>query len=325
LRQCIERGLVTGELRLTDSTHVKANASNTSGVTVEVEKGTSAYIAKLDAYEDAERKFLEEAGRIKPKKTKPKSGEPQMAERKVSETDRDAGWLARPGKPSGFHYLSHQTIDAANGIVTDVAVTPGNENDAVPYIGRIEFLAENLGVKIKAVAADGAYDAGLIHQTLEEMGITPYMAKKKRQDNAVVEFKREDFTYDKDRDEFTCPNGKTLALHTLTRNVSGIFHQYKSGKSDCQKCEFREKCLPATSTERKLLVSIFRPAIDAHHEKDGSEPYRYAMRKRQVWCAGTFAMQKARHNLSALFRRWLRAATDHWSAFRLCRKPKTPR
>nr|WP_302467306.1 transposase [Intestinimonas massiliensis (ex Afouda et al. 2020)] len=35
------------------------------------------------------------------------------------------------------------------------------------------------------------------------------------------------------------------------------------------------------------------------------------MRKRQIWCEGTFAAQKWGHNLTRVLRRGLEAAEDH--------------
>ncbi|MDY5337949.1 MAG: transposase, partial [Intestinimonas sp.] len=36
-----------------------------------------------------------------------------------------------------------------------------------------------------------------------------------------------------------------------------------------------------------------------------------ALRKRQIWCEGTFAAQKWGHNLTRVLRRGLEAAEDH--------------
>jgi len=133
LAMCIEKGLVDGKLILTDSTHVKANASRKSEYKVPVEKEAAWYMDHLDRYEELERRRLEGMGKIRPKQEsrKPKK-EPEPVEKTVSVTDPGAGMLNRPGKPEGMHYLDHQSIDAKNGIIVDVAVTAGNVTDAAP-------------------------------------------------------------------------------------------------------------------------------------------------------------------------------------------------
>ena len=66
LEQCIENGLVEGALILTDSTHVKANASFKKNVQVMAERESTSYMERLDVYEARERAQLESSGAIKP-------------------------------------------------------------------------------------------------------------------------------------------------------------------------------------------------------------------------------------------------------------------
>ncbi len=70
--------------------------------------------------------------------------------------------IHRQGKPVGMHYLSHQSVDGAHGVVVVVAVTPGNANDLEPYLECIEYMCSHLGLKIKTVGADSAYGTSLI-------------------------------------------------------------------------------------------------------------------------------------------------------------------
>jgi Transposase and inactivated derivatives len=122
LRKCMEKGLVDGKIILTDSTHVKASASSRRNIKVLVERETTGYMERLNAYEAEERERLELSGAIKLQRAGQEK-KPKSSEQTVSLTDPDAGLLGRPGKPDGMHYLSHQSIDAAHGIVVDVAVT----------------------------------------------------------------------------------------------------------------------------------------------------------------------------------------------------------
>jgi hypothetical protein len=87
--------------------------------------------------------------------------------------------------------------------------------------------------------------------------------------------------------------------------------EYGAIGNDCKNCPLQGKCLSKTQTKRSLQVSIFREIVEAHHQTDGSEKYHKALCKRQIWCEGTFAAQKARHNLTYVLGRGLRAVTDH--------------
>ena len=308
LRLCAEQGLVRGKLLVTDSSHVKANASKTSRIKVEIERQTTEFFEKLDAYEAEERKQLG-----LPEITR-KLPEPKKDEQTRSITDPDAGWLCRPDKPTGFHYLTHQTIDAENGIIVDVNVTPGNAPDCNSYTEQLDRSTEILGefgIEVEAVSVDSAYDTALIHKEIEDRKLMIYTPKKDTSDNSKTEYKRDDFTYDKDADDFTCPHGAKLTLRTLMRSESGVYREYRADTKTCKVCPHRDKCLAPSQTSRKIQVNIFQHIMDKHHESDGSAEYNDALRKRQIWCEGTFATQKARHNLGQLFRRGRRAALDH--------------
>jgi len=308
LRLCVEAGLVGGKLLLTDSTHVKANATKTSKVTVEIEQDMTEYIERLDAYEAEERERLG-----MPEITR-KPPEPKKVKQTVSVTDPESGWLKRPNKPEGFHYLTHQTIDARNGIIIDVAATAGNTSDNVPYldqVDRCEELLNEMNIEVEGVCADSAYDTALIHKGMETRDITIYTPEKETSDSAKVKYKREDFNYNQETNEFICPNGEILKLRCLQRLETGVFREYRSDPKVCKHCPDCGKCLAPSQKSRKIQVNIFQDIVDKHHETDGSEEYNAALRQRQILCEGTFASQKEHHNLKRLFRRGLQAAEDH--------------
>lgn len=128
VRQCVEKGLVSGTLMSTDSTLVKANASRVSEYLVEMPKEPGAYWERMDAYEEEGLAELERrTGKRRKKRVKQVK---RRTHKRVSRTDPEAGHMNRPGKQRGQYYLSHQTVDTNYGIITGVTVTP----DSVPYL-----------------------------------------------------------------------------------------------------------------------------------------------------------------------------------------------
>ena len=310
---CISKRLVTGDLILTDSTHMKANTSPSSELRMLVEQKVSAYAGILDQAETQIRKKLEEEGRIKPRKKHKEREERALApmvEKRVSKTDPEAGKLVRPGKPLEMCYLDHQSIDAQNGIIVEVTVTPGDAADAAPYLEQIEKIKKKVG-KIKATCADSAYDTGIIHQSLLKQGVQHYVPIKTYSANTTVEFTKDIFAYDKNTDTYWCPNAVQLTLRSLNRDEYTLTKVYKSRSKDCKGCPLRNKCLSPSATLRSLRVSVFRDAVNEQRKAVGSSEYSAAIRARQILCEGTFAAQKARHNLRQIFRRGLKAAEDH--------------
>ena len=90
--------------------------------------------------------------------------EPETKEIKVSRTDPESGYMVRDGKPKGFFYLDHRTVDGRHAIITDTHVTPANVHDSVPYLGRLDRQRERFGFDIRAVGVDAGYAAAAITQ-----------------------------------------------------------------------------------------------------------------------------------------------------------------
>ena len=310
LRQCMGKGLVDGKIILTDSTHVKASASSKKNIKVQIERETTDYMERLDKYEAAERERLEALGVIKPKHTG-RVNKPKMVERTINTTDPDAGLLGRPGKPDGMHYLSHQSVDAAHGIVVDVAVTPGNTNDSQPYLGRIEYMRNELRFDIQIAGADSSYGTSMIYHALEEMGIMLHTPGATGGVTYKVEFTREDFEYDEPTDRFICPAGKYLTLRSLERENFNICRTYRADRKDCKACPMLNRCVSGSHRSRTIRMNIFEQAVRRQRQSDGAPQRERILNLRQIWCEGSFAAQKWMHNLRRLFRRGLEAANDH--------------
>ena len=311
--QCIEKGLVSGRVVGADSTHVRANASRASEELVEVAEEAGVYWERLDDYEEEGLEELERrTGKRRKKRTKQIKRDNRRTHKRVSRTDPESGHLKRPGKPEGPHYLAHQAVDSDYGIIVGQAVTAGDVNDSVPFLGLIEHIHENV-VPIQAATADAAYDFPLAHRALGELGIGFFVRPQKTAARVSVQFTRDDFCRDENRDVYLCPIGKELCLRRLARSASGLFWEYQADKRDCALCQLREKCLRESDKRgaRKVSVSYFAADRQRNLERRSSPEYREALKLRQVWCEGSFSAQKREHNLARVLRRGLEAAEDH--------------
>ena len=122
-----------------------------------------------------------------------------------------------------------------------------------------------------------------------------------------------DFEYDEENDLFVCPNGKELRLNRVRRSSGGLYWCYKAEKADCQSCPKREQCLSESVREksRTLERNYFAPSVERDLARAETAEYQEALKKRQIWCEGSFAAQKWGHNLTRLLRRGSEAAEDH--------------
>ena len=109
LRQAKEAGLVGGAIVYTDSTHIKAKANKHKKVLVQVEQTPKEYLSELDEQIERDREVLGK----KPFE-KDDDHQPPTTTRMQSTTDPDSGQLNKDGKPDGFHYSEHRTVDSKN-------------------------------------------------------------------------------------------------------------------------------------------------------------------------------------------------------------------
>lgn len=305
---CVEKGLADGRLVFTDSTHIKANASRKTEYIKQTEEVTNEYLKELDQYEETVRSQLESEGKIKPARCRKRKEKIETVRRHVSSTGPESGYYKRKGKAEGMHYLSHETVDSKNGITIDVAATAGNVNGSQPYIERLDYIGETIGLKIQAACADSGYDTNLINQQLSERNIDFYTPKRTEQKRGTTEFQRKDFQYDEKDDRFICPGGKALPLHRLNRTINTVTKEYRCPKTECKDCPFRNRCIGEKGSDKRIQVNIFEDVVKKNHEKDGTETHAKVLLLRQIWSEGSFAAQKARHNLKFLYRRGLEAA-----------------
>lgn len=313
VQQCIAAGLVTGKVVATDSTHMKANASVSSECLVEVQEEPEVYWERLNQYEEQGLEKLKQLkGKRRAERKEPVKKKTTHSHKRVSSTDPEAGHMKRPGKPEGPYYLVHQTLDTDHGIILAVTATAGNVYDSVPYLNQIENVHKNI-IPVQIATADSAYDFALAHQVLDENGISFFVRPKSNAVQTTVEFDRTCFSYDPQKDVYICPNQKELHPRSLIRKDGGLFWKYWASRKDCKSCPLQSKCLTrkGSLTARYLLENYFRASVQKNIAQKDSPEYYKALKKRQIWCEGTFAAQKWSHNLKRLLRRGLEAATDH--------------
>lgn len=299
VRLCMVKGLITGKLLLTDSTHVRANARNDLYETITVEDEPSAYIKRLNEKAVEEGLLAQDyADHITPK----------MKEVKKSTTDPESGYMCRTGKPIGFHYLDHQTCDGENGLVTDVYVTPGNVNDRSVHSERIQHQIDKYGFETEAVCADKGYDSSEIHSDMLERGIKTYIPKS-NPNTDENRFSHSDYKYDEATDSYICPAGCIIPYKKYDPKFGSKI--YYSKGSDCRNCLYRDKCLSKKSHHKLLQRKQTQTAYETQLKSNDTPEYCAAMRLRQIWCEGNFSHQKEKHNLKRVRTRGLGKASMH--------------
>src|SRR5713226_3068344 len=249
---CIAAGLVGGEGFAVDASLIVADANKQRSVPGSEWKKTCApetasravkeYLATLD---DA---AFGAASDVTPKF--------------ISPSDPAAQWTGAMRGPAFFAYANNYLIDVKFGVIMDVeasrAIRQAEVGAAKTMVERTEG---RFDIKPKRLAADTAYGSGSnLNWLVKDKDIAPHIPvidKSKREDGT---FSRDDFMFDKERNVYTCPAGKTLTTTGKLVN-DGETLLYLASTRDCRNCLSKAQCCPKTPF-RRVPRSIYEEARD---------------------------------------------------------------
>jgi transposase len=251
VEQAIRHGLVDGTVLYTDSTHLKANANKNRYDLAVVAKSRSDYWDALDAAIENDR----EAHGRKPLPEKPRA--PAEKETKISRTDPDAGYMVRDGKPKGFFYLDHRTVDGRLGIITDTHATPANVHDSIVYLGRLDRQRTRFGFDVGAVGLDAGYATSGIAKGLEDRGVLGITGYRRPTPPRPGMMAGKVFQYEAAADGYRCPQGQLLTYATTDR--TGYRH-YKSDPAICRTCPLLASCTSSRNATRLITRHVWADA-----------------------------------------------------------------
>ena len=286
VEQAMGHGLVDGTMLYTDSTHLKANANKNRFDKAVVAKSRSDYWAALDEAVTADRVDHGKAP------LKPKDREPVMKETKVSRTDPDAGFMVRDGKPRGFFYLDHRTVDGRLGIITDSFTTPGNVHDSIVYLSRLDRQCGRFGFRPAAVGLDAGYATAGIAQGLEERGILGVTGYRNPTPPRPGMMRKRVFAYEPEADAYRCPQGQTLAYVTTDRHG---YRHYRSDPAVCRRCPLLASCTSNAKAERVITRHVWQDARDRADALRLTPKGKVIYRRRKETVERSFADAKQLH------------------------------
>src|SRR5439155_20364475 len=143
-----------------------------------------------------------------------------------SRSDPAAQWTGAMRGPAFFAYANNYLIDVKFGVIMDVEAAGAIRQAEVGSAKtRIERTEQRFDLKPERLAADTAYGSGAnLNWLVKEKKIAPHIPvidKSKREDGT---FSRDDFAFDKERNVYTCPAGKTLTTQTGQRRRDTPVH-----------------------------------------------------------------------------------------------------
>jgi transposase len=248
--QAIGLGLVDGTVLYSDSTHLKANANKNRYDIAAVAKSRADYLDALDRAIEADR-AAHGKGPLQQK-----LHAPPVKETKISRTDPESGYMVRDGKPKGFFYLDHRTVDGRLAIITDTHVTPASLHDSIPYLGRLDRQRERFGFSVAAVGLDAGYYTAGIAQGLEERKIAGVIGYS-RPTHRPGFLRKRDFVYEREADAYRCPEDQLLAYRTTNREG---YREYKSDPDRCRSCPLLASCTTSANATKIVTRHVWQDA-----------------------------------------------------------------
>jgi transposase len=284
---CVDAGLVSGETVHIDATLIRADVSWESLTTQHVE----TVIEENTADEEDTPK---RPGRPRKRQSKPK---------KRSTTDPDATMTTSCNtyrmEPS---YKQHAAVDDACGVIVDVDVTTGEQNEGRQLAEQLERIETNIGKTITTVTADAGYAHGMNYELLENRNIDAVIPPQAENSKPRrIPLRR--FKYDPKNKVVKCPGGKILTRST--QDARGWIYRAKS--KDCRNCLLRQRCISHTATSRTVLISNgYESLLRARrrHRKD-DEKFVTAYSRHRWKIEGMHGEAKTQHGLRRAVRRGL--------------------
>jgi transposase len=198
----------------------------------------------------------------------------------ISRSDPAAQWTGAMRGPAFFAYADNYLIDVKFGIIMDVeasrAIRQAEVGAAQTMIERTE---ERFDIKPERLAADTAYgSAANLNWLVNEKQIAPHIPvidKSNREDGSLS---RGDFTFDKERNVYVCPEGKVLTTTGAIGNDHTL--RYFALKRDCDACPLKPRCCPKTPS-RKVTRDVHEDARDVARALAKTEAFEQSRRDRK--------------------------------------------
>lgn len=235
VQACIAAKIATGEVVHLDASLIRAHVS-----------WAALVVRHVEAVAEADDKALRDgrqSGRFK----------------KVCVTDPDAT-MATSGRNRRLEpaYKQHTAVDDIAGVIVDVEIATGEENEGMAVAGRIDAIATTTGRSMAIATMDAGYAYAKVFQALEDRdieGIVP--AKAEPPPGKVIPTRR--FKFDPRHNIARCPRGKILRPKGKLQR--GAFQYFHARACDCRACPLRARCVSPSRHARVVVFNVNHPAL----------------------------------------------------------------
>ena len=282
LKQCIDKGMVSGRRQAVDGVYVKANASLDSLVEREILTDAVDFSKELDANQEEVNVPLVDINQNRPREydeLAPKKNSSNKTH--YSPSDPDAKMSVKPGKATALNYLGEVSVDTASHVITHIQAFEANQRDSQCLPSVIENLVETMnqnGMQVEEIIADKGFSSGEALKSLEKHNITGYIPNR-----GQFVYEKPGFIYNREEDYYTCVNNKQIVYKGTYEISPGIYNkEYRISRKECKECPLKDQCPGYKKNETVLRDTIDRPYYERMHIRMQTKKARILMKKRQA-------------------------------------------
>ena len=309
VRLCIELELIDGNTIFIDGSGIRANASIKNSWT---KKRCRKHLKKIDKKID---EIIEESQKIDEKEqdqtslveTKENLKDQEQRKQMIQDTLEKLQKKEEQSPQSktvsyntideesikmktrqGAHacHNAQVTTDAKHGLIIHSETT--DKSDSHQFKEQLEQSIEVLGKKPKAACSDAGYysvkNLDGIDEDIQVIIPSQRQSQLEKNADALKPFDKEQFEYDKTKDQYICPEGKEL------KRVSGPNCQktiYQANAEDCQTCRHFKDCTTNKRGRQIIELSEEEKKVkerleQSYHSPNGQEIYKLRKQKAEI-------------------------------------------
>jgi transposase len=280
LKQCCDKGMISGRRQAVDGFFIKANASLDSLVERDILEDAVIYGQELKANEEQDAatvKKINEGDYYDQDGLKPKKN--PSNDTHYSPSDPDAKMSVKPGKPTALNYLGQVAVDTATHVITYVQAVTADKRDSECLASVLRHVKSNLlenELLLSEVVADKGYSSADALKALQANGVTGYIPNR-----GQFNFEREGFTFDVTDDYYQCTEGIKLTYRG-TYFITGYWmKEYGANRKDCKDCPLQHTCSAYKKGRTMIRETIDKPYYDAMHIRMQTRKAKQLMKLRQ--------------------------------------------
>lgn len=253
---------------------------------------TEAARAKLAERAAARRDWIGAAGR--PDRDETSGAYRRTADFRVSTTDPDASPMPLGTGRTHLGYYGHYVVDGGKQrIILTALVTPAAVQDNQPALDLLWRARFRWKLHPRQVVADTKYGTVENIVAIEDEHIRAYVPLSAVGERVGM-FGDQDFRYVAEADVYRCPGGQVVRF--LSQSDATHRRIYQASAAACKTCALRAQCT-TSPRGRRISRSLDETYLDRVRSYHMTEPYKKAIRKRQVWVEPLFAEAKQWHGL----------------------------